>query len=74
MELGAVFPQTEIGDDPAAVREFTQAQRAIVGDRDAALRRDDRRQSHVASCGVQLDFGGNWSLAALTPGTMSWQS
>ena len=25
MELGAVFPQTEIGDDPAAVRDFAQA-------------------------------------------------
>ncbi len=25
MELGAVFPQTEIGDDPAAIRDFAQA-------------------------------------------------
>ena len=25
MEIGVVFPQTEIGDNPEAVREFAQA-------------------------------------------------
>jgi len=25
MQIGAVFPQTEIGADPGAVREFAQA-------------------------------------------------
>lgn len=29
MELGAVFPQTEIGDDPAAIRDFAQAVEAM---------------------------------------------
>ena len=29
MELGAVFPQTEIGDDPVAVREFAQGVEAM---------------------------------------------
>lgn len=29
MKLGAVFPQTEIGDDPAAVRDFAQAVEAM---------------------------------------------
>ena len=29
MELGAVFPQTEIGDDPVAVRDFAQAVEAM---------------------------------------------
>ena len=29
MELGAVFPQTEIGDDPLAVRDFAQAVEAM---------------------------------------------
>ena len=29
MELGAVFPQTEIGDDPAAVRDFAEAVEAM---------------------------------------------
>ena len=25
MRIGAVFPQTEIGDDPAAIRDYAQA-------------------------------------------------
>ena len=25
MQLGAIFPQTEIGADPAAVKDFAQA-------------------------------------------------
>ena len=25
LQLGVVFPQTEIGDDPAAVRDYAQA-------------------------------------------------
>ena len=29
MQLGAIFPQTEIGADPAAVRDFAQAAEAM---------------------------------------------
>lgn len=29
MELGAVFPQTEIGNDPAAIKDFAQAVESI---------------------------------------------
>ncbi len=29
MHVGAVFPQTEIGDDPAAIRDFAQAAEAL---------------------------------------------
>ena len=25
MRIGAVFPQTEFGDDPAAIRDYAQA-------------------------------------------------
>ena len=29
MQLGAIFPQTEIGADPVAVRDFAQAAEAL---------------------------------------------
>ena len=29
MELGVVFPQSEIGTDPAAIRDFAQAAEAM---------------------------------------------
>jgi len=29
MQFGIVFPQTEIGADPAAVRDYTQAAEAL---------------------------------------------
>ena len=29
MQLGAIFPQTEIGSDPVGVRDFTQAAEAM---------------------------------------------
>ncbi len=29
MEFGAIFPQTEIGEDPAAIRDFAQAAEAM---------------------------------------------
>ena len=29
MKLGVVFPQTEIGDDPVALRDYAQAAEAL---------------------------------------------
>ena len=58
MQLGAVFPQTEIGADPAAVRDFAQAAESLgyehllvfdhVLGADASQRKEwDRPYSHV---------------------------
>ena len=51
MQLGAVFPQTEIGNDPAAIRDFAQAAEAMGFSRLEIF-------DHVAS--VDIAHRSNW--------------
>ena len=52
MQIGAIFPQTEIGADPGAVREYAQAAEALGYSHlfvaDHVLGADARRHAHVA--------------------------
>lgn len=53
MQIGAIFPQTEIGADPGAVREYAQAAEELGYSHlfiaDHVLGADDRRHAHVAN-------------------------
>ena len=52
MQIGAIFPQTEIGADPGAVREYAQTAEALGYSHlfvaDHVLGADARRHAHVA--------------------------
>ncbi len=52
MQIGAIFPQTEIGADPGAIREYAQAAEALGYSHlfvaDHVLGADARRHAHVA--------------------------
>jgi len=53
MKLGAVFPQTEFGDDPGAVREWTLAGRSH-GFRPRLCLRPCRRRQHGEPAGIGM--------------------
>ena len=54
MKVGVVFPQTEIGTDPGAIREYAQAAESLGYDHILAY-------DHVL--GADADYYGNWTGA-----------
>ena len=54
MRVGVVFPQTEIGTDPGAIREYAQAAESLGYDHILAY-------DHVL--GADADYYGNWTGA-----------
>ena len=51
MQIGAIFPQTEIGSDPGAIREYAQAAEGLGYSHlfiaDHVLGADDKHHDHV---------------------------
>ena len=70
MQIGAIFPQTEIGPDPAAVRDYAQAAEAMQFDylfiADHVLGADPAHHAHVR--GPLLHAPQRHSRAADHPG------
>ena len=51
MQIGAIFPQTEIGSDPGAIKEYAQAAEGLGYSHlfiaDHVLGADDKHHEHV---------------------------